>query len=61
MEMIHSDELRKELLSYIEYLLSKQKAESNKNVPVFGSAKGFFKMSENFDDPLDDFSEYMPK
>ena len=28
--------------------------------PRFGSAKGQVWMSEDFDEPLDDFSEYMP-
>jgi antitoxin (DNA-binding transcriptional repressor) of toxin-antitoxin stability system len=27
--------------------------------PQFGSAKGMFTIGENFDDPLDDFNEYM--
>ena len=29
-----------------------------KGKPVFGSAKGKIKMSEDFDDPLPDFEEY---
>jgi antitoxin (DNA-binding transcriptional repressor) of toxin-antitoxin stability system len=28
--------------------------------PKFGSAKGLVKMSENFDEPLEDFDEYAP-
>ncbi|MDR2117606.1 MAG: DUF2281 domain-containing protein [Planctomycetaceae bacterium] len=28
-------------------------------IPVFGCAKGKFKMSDDFDDPLEDFTEYM--
>jgi hypothetical protein len=28
-------------------------------VPVFGCAKGKFKMADDFDTPLDDFTEYM--
>ncbi len=31
-----------------------------KRHPQFGSAKGLVKMAEDFDAPLDDFSEYMP-
>ena len=27
--------------------------------PIFGSAKGMIKMSEDFDAPIDDFREYM--
>jgi hypothetical protein len=28
-------------------------------IPVFGCAKGKFKMADDFDAPLDDFMEYM--
>jgi hypothetical protein len=27
--------------------------------PQFGSAKGLIKMSDDFDEPLEDFEEYM--
>ncbi len=27
---------------------------------VFGSAKGLIRMSDDFDEPLEDFAEYMP-
>ena len=30
-----------------------------KNVPVFGCAKGQFRMAEDFDEPLEDFKDYM--
>lgn len=30
------------------------------NKPQFGCAKGLVKMLDNFDDPLDDFEDYMP-
>ena len=53
-----------ELLAYIDYLLNKdlitQKKSEFRKKPKFGSARGVFKMSANFDEPLDDFSEYMP-
>ncbi|TYQ28690.1 type II toxin-antitoxin system Phd/YefM family antitoxin [Pseudanabaena sp. UWO311] len=29
-------------------------------VPKFGSAKGLIKMSDDFDEPLEDFAEYAP-
>lgn len=28
--------------------------------PRFGSAKGLISIAENFDEPLDDFKDYMP-
>ncbi len=27
--------------------------------PIFGSAKGLIKISDDFDEPIDDFTEYM--
>lgn len=30
------------------------------NKPQFGYAKGLVKILDNFDDPLDDFEDYMP-
>jgi hypothetical protein len=32
---------------------------TTKKIPVFGCAKGQFRVSEDFDAPLDDFKEYM--
>ncbi len=31
-----------------------------KPYPKFGSAKGLIEMSDDFDEPLEDFEEYMP-
>nr|VFJ57206.1 MAG: Antitoxin component of toxin-antitoxin stability system, DNA-binding transcriptional repressor [Candidatus Kentron sp. DK]VFJ60413.1 MAG: Antitoxin component of toxin-antitoxin stability system, DNA-binding transcriptional repressor [Candidatus Kentron sp. DK] len=31
-----------------------------KPIPKFGSAKGLVEMSDDFDEPLDGFEEYMP-
>jgi hypothetical protein len=31
----------------------------HQKVPVFGCAKGKFKMSDDFDDPLEEFMDYM--
>ena len=30
-----------------------------KKIPIFGCAKGQFRMSEDFDEPLEDFKDYM--
>ena len=35
------------------------KSNEPKKVPVFGCAKGQFKIAEDFDAPLDDFKDYM--
>jgi mRNA-degrading endonuclease RelE of RelBE toxin-antitoxin system len=51
--------LQKEVLDFIEFLLSKQNKPEQTPKPKFGSAKGMFKMMPDFDEPLDDFKEYM--
>lgn len=51
--------LKKEVSHFIDYLLSKQKNEKKLKKPQFGCAKGRFKMAPDFDDPLEDFKEYM--
>lgn len=52
--------LRAEVENFIEFLQTKTKQEKiKKKKPKFGCAKGMFKMSADFDAPLDDFKEYM--
>ena len=53
------DELKQEVLDFIEFLLHKQKKKPAKKTPKFGSGKGLFYMAPDFDEPLDDFKEYM--
>ena len=36
-----------------------QEAAPTKKVPEFGCAKGQFRMSEDFNEPLEDFKDYM--
>jgi hypothetical protein len=52
-------DLKKQVTEFIASL--KKKSASNKKTKErqFGAAKGFFKMSKDFDEPLDDFKEYM--
>lgn len=56
------EKLKKEVEAFIDQLLS-QKNKSSKSInqkkPVFGSAKGMFVMHPDFDEPLDDFKDYM--
>ena len=59
-----SVELQGELLDFLEYLnIKQQKSQvihSTTTEPlVFGELKGNFKMSEDFNEPLEDFKEYM--
>ncbi len=54
------DNLKSEVSDFIDFLLlkiSKNKAEKNK--PVFGSGKGMFTIKPGFDEPLEDFKDYM--
>ena len=51
--------LKKEVTAFVEFL--RHKTSNNKKIKQrkFGMAKGFFKVSTKFDEPLDDFKEYM--
>ena len=56
------DKMKSEVSDFIDFLLSKA-IKDNKKVsfpkPIFGSAKGMFKMNADFDEPLEDFKDYM--
>ncbi len=51
--------LKSEVYDFVDFLFTKQKAEVKPKKPVFGCAKGRFKMAPDFDAPLDDLKEYM--
>jgi hypothetical protein len=53
------DELKLEVADFVDFLLTKKKKEGLRKKPVFGSAKGLFVMQPGFDEPLEDFNEYM--
>lgn len=54
------ESLKKEVLDFIGYLLNKYSAEKVvQKAPRFGSVKGKYTLSNDFDAPLDDFKEYM--
>ena len=57
-------ELRKEVADFIEFLLHKYQQKqttvlSTKRPSNFGSAKGLITMSDDFNEPLEEFQEYM--
>ncbi|NOQ36053.1 MAG: DUF2281 domain-containing protein [Methylococcaceae bacterium] len=57
-----SPEMVNKMLMQFENQLQAAKKLVKKNekpVPKFGSAKGLIKMSADFDEPLDDFADYM--
>lgn len=54
--------MKAEVADFIEFLEQKAKKgqkKANKPVPKFGSAKGMFVMQHDFDEPLEDFKDYM--
>jgi hypothetical protein len=53
------ENLKKEVLDYMGYLLSKYTTIAERKTPRFGSARGKYTLSDDFDAPLDDFKEYM--
>jgi hypothetical protein len=53
------ENLKKEVVDFLEFLVEKDKKDKKRKSPKFGSYKGFFKMMPDFDEPLDDFKEYM--
>ena len=57
-------ELRKEVVDFIEFLIQKNQKKQTLETPPkrpsnFGSAKGLITMSDDFNEPLDEFQEYM--
>lgn len=48
-----------EIMDYIKKILSQETNSTDKNKPVFGCAKGRIYMSPDFDEPLEEFAEYM--
>lgn len=54
------DDLKKEVGNYIDFLKSKTSVkESVKIKRKAGLAKGLVQMKDDFDEPLDDFKDYM--
>jgi len=54
------DDLKKEVGDFVEFLKSKTTTKGKSNTQrKAGLAKGLIQMKEGFDDPLDDFKEYM--
>ncbi len=54
------EQLKQEVLHYIEFLQSKYNAQNRKpKNRKAGSAKGKYNLAPDFDAPLEDFKEYM--
>ncbi|MFH5834381.1 DUF2281 domain-containing protein [Halalkalibaculum sp. DA3122] len=52
------DELKKEANDFVEFLKSKIANQQTPKSRTPGLAKGLIEMSDDFDEPLDDFKEY---
>ncbi len=54
------EQLKQEALHYVEFLQAKHNAQNGKRINrKAGSAKDKFKLAPDFDEPLEDFKEYM--
>lgn len=51
--------LREEVADFVEFLKQKSKTKSKLKTREFGFAKGKIKLSSDFDQPLDEFKNYM--
>ena len=55
-----SPNLRKEASLFIDFLMEKSRKNKKERQRTFGSAKGKIHISEDFDEPLEDFmKDYM--
>lgn len=54
-----SPDLKKEVADFIDFLQHKSKSDKKQLKRPTGLAKGMIKISDDFDEPLDDFEEYM--
>lgn len=54
------EELKKQVFEFVKSLETRKKKKSSKKERKFGYAEGFFKMSDDFDEPLDDFNKLNP-
>ncbi|TDG37094.1 DUF2281 domain-containing protein [Pedobacter changchengzhani] len=52
-------DMKQKVSDFVASLRNKSKANREIKERKFGCSKGFFKMSADFDAPLDDFKEYM--
>jgi hypothetical protein len=53
------DNLKAEVADFVAFLEQKNKPEKKIKERQFGIGKGSFEMSPDFDEPLEDFKDYM--
>lgn len=52
------EELKKQANDFVEFLKTKMKDKEETRKRKSGLAKGLIEMSDDFDEPLDDFKDY---
>ena len=52
-------DLKKEVSDFVEFLKQKTKAKTKLRQRQLGAAKELIKMAADFDEPLEDFKDYM--
>ena len=52
-------DMKKEVQDFVEFLKTKARKRKPAKQRQFGAAKGFFVMRDDFDEPLEDFKDYM--
>ncbi len=53
------EDLKKEADDFVDFLKAKVDSDYQKTSKKSGLAKGLIKMKEGFDEPLEDFKDYM--
>lgn len=51
--------IQNEIFDYMEFLIQKHKSQKALIHPKAGCMKGTFQMDADFNEPIDDFKEYM--
>ena len=51
--------LQQQVADFIDFLIERSAVKTTKIVPHPGSAKGKIRMAADFDEPLEDFKDYM--
>jgi hypothetical protein len=51
--------LKEEVQDFVLFLKTKAQKQNASKRRQFGAAKGFFVMRDDFDEPLEDFKDYM--
>lgn len=54
------ERLQQEVVDFMDFLIKEKVEKTPAKKAVFGSCKGVFKMADDFNDPLEDFKDYMP-